>query len=272
MARGASCRGCCDKGVRGPVGGVGFTRTPPPFKALRAGSERRGELWGGGEPPFFCSFNRLGVCPGPRPPHSPCAPLVGRPFFGGGPPRCWLPPGPPAAHLFVFDADQSQPRCRPRACFLVNTGVLVFQQVAAGLGVVAGQLASLPPSLSPSPFTLVGSPRGWRQLWALRLPGPGSQEGPQSDPRVPSSLARSFSWGSHLLPWPPPSQPSALSSSFPATPISSGCLSNASLKSEGPGFQAYFYCWALKFSSPWAPVCSSARWARAPCKAVLESS
>lgn len=182
------------------MGGMGFARTPPPFKALRGGkecvSERREELRGRRPLPFILLMGWEGSSSSPT-----GSPLVGRPF-SVAPSRCWRP-DPPPAHLFVFDADQSQRRAAPSLPSRKHWA-LVSQQVAAGLGSRAA-CASLPVSLpAPSPWGDHPGPGAWegpdwgcRQLWALSLPGS------QSDPRIPSSLASSFSWGSRLLLWPP---------------------------------------------------------------------
>lgn len=65
------------------------------------------------------------------------------------------------------------------------------------------------------------------------------------EPGVPSSEALSLIWCAHLLPWPPPFP--ALCSS-PPHPLSSGCFSDCTLKSEGTGFQAHFYLLDNPFS------------------------
>lgn len=73
--------------------------------------------------PFFPSFSRCvwgGLLPALS---SKLAPGYGSLFGGGGLPRGWRPAGPPA-HLLVFDADQSQPRSRPRGRLGVEGAVL----------------------------------------------------------------------------------------------------------------------------------------------------
>lgn len=73
-------------------------------------SERREELRGRRPLSFILLMGWEGSSSSPT-----GSPLVGRPF-SVAPPRCWLP-DPPPAHLFVFDADQSQRRGRPQLAF-----------------------------------------------------------------------------------------------------------------------------------------------------------
>lgn len=179
--------------------------------------------------------------------------------------------GPPA-HLLVFDADQSRPRCRPRGRLGVEGGHCLQSYKHWGSGIPSksqqgrelwwGGRAPDPPSPPLHPWLASAAPSPSME----RPPGPGSDQiadggssgrshsqvlgatPPQSDLGVASWLAGFLSWSSHLLLWPPPVSALRPSLSFS---LPSGCFSSSSwgtwaLDAEGPASQAHFFHWASK--------------------------